>query len=287
MSFRFQVKFQMDGAGKQFDSKSVLHSFYSPTIDFISLGGVPKQFKRMMYLDQSDANFTGCINRFILNNEAQPLLEGSSETLMASVSGRVVEGCGGPMGCISPPCDAEPFNSTLRTVKIAVVCLILLCSFLFFLLILAWIVKKRWWRNQKQSPSSIGSPSRFNNLALVSNSGHLLNKSAAMGEFKERPMRFGQDNLAFMSQTSELNASHLSVTTTNRASSVQLDPLAFSGSHLENNGNERRQCYDLDNASSIAPSDIDVSYHYRCYREGINSAGRRKNPQVMIIPSSQ
>jgi protocadherin Fat 4 len=48
----------------------------------------------------------------------------------------------------------------------------------------------------------------------------------------------------------------------------------LDGNPAEDHYNEPVEHYDLDNASSIAPSDIDVIYHYKGYRDG--SHGRHR-----------
>lgn len=50
-------------------------------------------------------------------------------------------------------------------------------------------------------------------------------------------------------------------------------PLPPSSNHTHDHGNndlgsEMPEHYDLENASSIAPSDIDIVYHYKGFREG-------------------
>ena len=64
------------------------------------------------------------------------------------------------------------------------------------------------------------------------------------------------------------------------------DPMFMGGHEAEH--------YDLENASSIAPSDIDIVYHYKGYRRGGRSLPKKKRhgmmqntPLARLSPSSE
>ncbi len=50
----------------------------------------------------------------------------------------------------------------------------------------------------------------------------------------------------------------------------------MDGGGVEDHYNEPVEHYDLENASSIAPSDIDVIYHYKGYRDGSGGGSRHR-----------
>lgn len=162
----------MDGSGKEARSRLPLHSFLTPSINFISLGGVIRSENGPSLVKVYDVKipeFTGCMSRFVVNNEAQPLTSlssdsGSSSHLFDStLIGRVVEGCSSPMGCVDPPCSSEAMTSK-STWTMALVAVVAFFSLCILLVIIAWVAKKRWrYAHKKSSASS----SKFGNLALV------------------------------------------------------------------------------------------------------------------------
>jgi len=58
----------------------------------------------------------------------------------------------------------------------------------------------------------------------------------------------------------------------------RLDPDPLFGDDAEH--------YDLENASSIAPSDIDIVYHYKGYRRGGRSLPKKKKQQVRVFDTT-
>lgn len=119
---------------------------------------------------------------------------------------------------------------------------------------------------------------RFGNMTLI---------TAPMDNRIKSESTYSVNNQPSAWSRNELNPSRLSIGTTNRADSVvALDPAYFQVSQRNNayqnqlsnlslndhhsvyrGPTSQSERYDLDNASSIAPSDIDVARHYRNYRE--------------------
>lgn len=241
--------------------------------------------------------FIGCIRRFILNNEAQPLTTGTSGFLKAELIGQVSQGCSGPLGCVSPPCTLSPLgkNSGLSA---GVIIMLIFFAILFVILFVAGFVLRRI-RGKRQGVKTAADidiqRSKLSNLAIISQGGlngsnNSIKADSGLGSRDLAFLNHSQNNLslAFSQQRTRPPSSTsgapppYGVHVGSGAYQNQLDMLQDERSVSQSLSPER---YDLDNASSIAPSDIEVSYHYRGYRDGGSSKRKQPltNPQLAKI----
>lgn len=252
--------------------------------------------------------------RFILNGEIQPLFTGESETLNAEVSGIVSAGCAGVVRCIDPPCTSQPLptkanlNGGVIAAIVFLVCLVVSVVGGFFIL-------KRF-RNNKMSRSQSGMSgttgitgmeptvrTKMNNLAVISDTVRMGStirsvKDSGFGDQQsiDYMLRNGRrsnesllDSQVSLSSALERDLNGNTSTATRPVptprSTVHLGSHAYQNVTLDTTFDETSERYDLDNASSIAPSDVEVSHHYRHFR---SESGSRlaTNPQLIKLKNS-
>ncbi len=235
-------------------------------------------------LKLSVLEFIGCIRTFVLNNEVQPLGTGNSGFLDSKLMGEVSEGCSGPLGCVSPPCTLSPLGKG-RGLSEGVIIALVIFGILFLLLVGAWIVVRRIRLKRQDGKSGTGdhaSSTKLSNIAIISQSGMTTSSGSVKAD-----SGIGSRDLIYVNRSQNGPDSRVSLgfplRPRSRPPSSQSGAPPPYGLHVGNGAyqnqvdtlNDERlsqshsaERYDLDNASSIAPSDTEVSYHYRGYRYG-------------------
>lgn len=246
-----------------------------------------------------DRGFRGCVANFTLNEELQTLEEGYSSSglplLRADIPAGVhVDGCDLQILQSVAPKDAVDIGVTVIIVFfVLLICLIAL-SFTFFKL------RKRYQKKKESEASEANSTTKggvydggysnrgldLHETSMAANNRqlHQLNNavtttpsgaSSARYKPKIRPTTM---NLVDLSSGGGVKPDLLD--TRRRMNSVspmhhqhpssplhhlhgQSPSADLGGSDLVDHYNEPVEHYDLENASSIAPSDIDVIYHYK------------------------
>ena len=228
------------------------------------------------------AGFRGCLGNFTINNELQSL-SGDRQLLKADA----------PAGLNSHGCDvevlsvAEPRNSVDIGVTVVVI---------FFVLLLCALAGSFTYyklrRKFKQEKTNSG-PKAQNNRGFDmgdENMPPLNNSRIPLTTPKHKKPQQQPDVIddSFGLRTVESPSRQPTLPITGASNIMDPDPL-YEPEH-----------YDIDNASSIAPSDIDIVYHYKGYRDGggnhrfgnVSLPKKKKNihmntPLARLSPSSE
>ncbi|ALC39766.1 ft [Drosophila busckii] len=285
--------------GDELDAAGV-HDFLDPYLTQLSVGGAH---------DSSLAvdSFVGCIANFSINNELQPLTGNGSIFPQLLQHGEVSAGCSGAEMGIDAAQVADPLSIGITLV---IVFFVILAVAIFGSYIIYRFRGKQEKIGslscgvpgfKLKHPAAAVSQSQADHVltrnlhagdapaALVGNSEHLrppppahhmnapelltkkfkerseLTPSAELAQPQQRPQRPDIIEREVVGKRGE-EQHYLAMAPPNA-----LHALDHAGS--VDMGSEYPEHYDLENASSIAPSDIDIVYHYKGYRE---AGGMRK-----------
>lgn len=279
--------------GDELDSAGV-HDFLDPYLTYLSIGGVQRQY---YYARESVPNsFEGCFANFTINNEVQPFNGSGTIFNEAIFKGKVSKECIGLIG-VGTAANTDPLSIgiTLVIVFFVVLLVAILVSFVVF----------RLRKQHKEKVGAPGSPSKQNGgTAMMSSNGlnvvndnvlgrglhssdnsmgyHSENGDVIRGigghplvgpellskKYKERDII--QGDLPRPQRPDIIEREVVSKSIPMREE--HHPPLPPTSNHTHDHGpndsnSEIPEHYDLENASSIAPSDIDIVYHYKGYRE--------------------
>ncbi|XP_050300468.1 cadherin-related tumor suppressor isoform X2 [Anthonomus grandis grandis] len=283
--------------GEELDSAGV-HDFLDPYLTYMSLGGVQRG---LYYVNNTfPTSFEGCLANFTINREIQPF--NGSGTIFSKVisKGKVIQGCNGALG-VGQAAIQDPLSIgiTLVIVFFVVLLVAILVSFVVFRL------RKQYKEKGGGPGGSNGIHSKQNGgpnmggvgMSVVGDSvlsrglhgidntmsyhtegdvirgigGHsLVGPELVPKKFKERDILQGNDPPR--PQRPDIIEREV-VTKSPPMREDHHPPLPPSSSHTHDHASndlnsEMPEHYDLENASSIAPSDIDIVYHYKGFREG-------------------
>ncbi|KAJ8984353.1 hypothetical protein NQ317_003500, partial [Molorchus minor] len=315
-SYNRGLKMILDGKklGDELDSAGV-HDFLDPYLTYLSIGG---SARNVYYArDSLPESFEGCFTNFTINNEVQPFNGSGSIFQEVILRGKVSKDCNGPIG-IGTAATPDPLSIgiTLVIVFFVVLLVAILVSFVVFRL-------RKQYKEKGGAPNgSSGIHTKQNgggammggnglnavndnvlgrNLHAADNpmayhsegdvirgiGGHpLVGPELLSKKYKERdiiqgemprPQRPDIIEREVVSKSPPMREEHH-------------PPLPPTNNHNHDHGpndlnSEIPEHYDLENASSIAPSDIDIVYHYKGYRE---AGGVRKYkatpPPVAGVP---
>ncbi|XP_015586375.2 cadherin-related tumor suppressor [Cephus cinctus] len=276
------LRLLIDGVltGDELDSAGV-HDFLDPYLSVLSIGGVMQEFYYAH--DSIPKNFEGCLSNFTINNEIQPFNGSGSVFKDVVYHGKVNIGCRGPIG-ISAAAAPDPLSIGITLVIVFFVTLLvaILVSFVVFRL--------RRQNKEKSAPSGVnkGNNTIMAGNALVgSGSDNIMSRHentyisdtsdlrgvSHMGpeliskKYKEREIT----NSEHRPQRPDIIEREVTKSPPIRDEHPPLPPPTQSSlhSHEHNPEPDMPEHYDLENASSIAPSDIDIVYHYKGYRDGM------------------
>ena len=276
------LKMYIDGtlAGDELDSAGV-HDFLDPYMTLLTVGGV----RRDQYLayDGVPKYFEGCIANFTVNGEAQPFNGSGSIFKDVVFHGKVHIGCHGSIG-ITAATAADPMNIGIILVIFFFIALLvgIIVSFIYFRL-----------RRQNKEKSATTVVNKNTNAIITNNSlvgsqpdnmmsrhentyisdGSDLRNIAHLGpeliskKYKEREM----NSVEHRPQRPDIIEREITKSPPIRDEHPPLPPPTQSSLHSHEHSQEpdMPEHYDLENASSIAPSDIDIVYHYKGYRDGM------------------
>jgi protocadherin Fat 4 len=264
--------------GDELDSAGV-HDFLDPYLTLLAVGSVRRELYHAR--DGLPKHFEGCLANFSINDEGQPF-NGSGSIFREVVHhGKVHLGCRGPIG-VAAATAADPLSVgvTLVIVFFIILLVAILASFVIF----------RLRRQSKEKTGGavlgkgaaavltgglgnglVGGPgdghvSRHENTYIPDGPelralGHLGSELVAK-KCKERETAGPE----LRPQRPDIIERELSRSPATRDE----QPLPRERERERDRGREADmpEHYDLENASSIAPSDIDVVYHYKGYRDG-------------------
>lgn len=285
--------------GEELDSAGV-HDFLDPYLTAMYLGGV-KQNTYFVH-DKVPVMFEGCFSNFTINNEIQPFNGSGSVFGEVLLHGKVANDCHGPIGVGTATIpDPLSIGITLVIVFFVVLLVAILVSFVVFRL-----RKQKKEKNGSPGNSTSmhtkqnGGPTLITSSGMVSSGNdnvigrqlhvgdtsmayhsengdvirgvaghHLVGPEILSKKFKEREIGVNQE----MQRPQRPDIIEREVVS--KSPPMRDDhhpPLPPNSSHAHDHAptdinSELPEHYDLENASSIAPSDIDIVYHYKGYRE--------------------
>lgn len=277
------LRLLIDGVltGDELDSAGV-HDFLDPYLSVFSIGGVSREF----YFSQDSVpkSFEGCLANFTINNEIQPFNGSGSVFKDVIYHGKVGLNCRGPIG-ISAAAAPDPLSIgiTLVIVFFVILLIAILASFVVF----------RLRRQSKEKSSPSGGVNKTNNAMIPGNAlvgtgsdsmmsrhentyisdtsdlrgvGHM-GPELISKKYKEREINTSEHR----PQRPDIIEREVTKSPPIRDEHPPLPPPTQTSmhSHEHNQEPEMPEHYDLENASSIAPSDIDIVYHYKGYRDGM------------------
>lgn len=289
--------------GDELDSSSI-HDFLDPYLTVLSVGGARREkFPQDFTLNMYD----GCLANFTINNEIQPFNGSGSIFNELLHRGNVFLSCHRYNDIESPVADPLSIGITLVIIFFVILLVAIFASFLIFRM------RKQQKEKHGGKTSFHGNKSGTSTLlggaGLVSSSGsvdmgrnihvndlsgvayhsensdilrsthHIVGPEILSKKYKEREMCNNEPQRAQRPDIIEREVVSKSPPPLREEHHPPLPPPSQSihaHDHLGNldQGSEFPEHYDLENASSIAPSDIDIVYHYKGYREAGNA--RRK-----------
>lgn len=303
------LKVFVDGSqvGDELDAAGV-HDFLDPYLTVLSIGGI----RRELYQQETiPTTFEGCLANFTINNEIQPFNGSGSVFKDVQTSGKVYQGCHGLVGIGSAQVtDPLSIGITLVIVFFVILLVAIFASFVVFRL-------RKQNKEKHGGPSGHGMHSKQNGTGaypslatgadcvlsrgihstdsamvgyhndsgdLLRSVGHhlvgpeLLTKKfkerEIIGDHQQRPQRPDIIEREVVSKSPPLRDDH------------HPHPIPPPGQPMHSHdhqstvdmGSDYPEHYDLENASSIAPSDIDIVYHYKGYREAAAVRKYKANP---------
>ncbi|XP_060531934.1 cadherin-related tumor suppressor [Cylas formicarius] len=290
------VEINLDGQllGEELEAAGV-HDFLDPYLTYLSIGGAARS---AYHANTSFPDyFEGCLANFTVNGEIQPF-NGTGSIFSETVAhGKISQECNGAVGVGNAAIqDPLSIGITLVIVFFIVLLVAILVSFVVFRL-------RKQYKEKGGGPSGAtaiqskqnGVPNIANGLNVVNENvlsrnlhgvdgamsyhsegdvirgigGHpLVGPELLPKKFKERdiqgdlprPQRPDIIEREIVTKNPPLRDEH----------HLPLPPSSVHNhDHTANDMNsDMPEHYDLENASSIAPSDIDIVYHYKGFREG-------------------
>lgn len=299
------VAISIDGkrVGDEFDASGV-HDFADPYLNVISIGGIRRD---LPYQENVvPVGFNGCLANFTIGDEVQPF-NGSGSVLKDIVShGKVYQGCHNIAG-IGAAQATDPLSIAITLVIIFFVMLLVAIfgSFVVFRL------RKQY--KEKSGVSGVLHSKHSGGSTLLGSSGlpagssdcvigrgmHVNDSSVGYhssdGEMI-RPHHMANELLTKKFKERELGSTEHQrpqrpdiierevVTKSPPLRDEHHPPIQMLSQHHAHDHpggvdlGEFPEHYDLENASSIAPSDIDIVYHYKGYREAGNIRKYKATP---------
>lgn len=260
--------------GDELDSTSV-HDFLDPYLTVMSVGGVRRD---LFIQDSFPVSFDGCLANFTINNEIQPFNGSGSIFQNILTRGKVYQGCHSAVGVGAAQIpDPLSIGITLVIVFFVILLIAILVSFVVFRL-------RKQQKEKSGEPGSVhkqGGGSTLLGTGVASNDilgRGIHSNDASIGFHADGDVirgLVGPELLSKKYKERDLGATELQ--RPQRPDIIEREVVSKSPPLREDHHqssvsgvdlNEYPEHYDLENASSIAPSDIDIVYHYKGYREG-------------------
>lgn len=309
--------------GDEFDAAGV-HDFLDPYLTVLSVGGVRRELLTDLQPTVVISNFEGCLANFTINNEIQPFNGSGSVFRDVLTRGKVYQGCHGVVGVGAAQLpDPLSIGITLVIVFFVILLVAILISFVVFRLrkqhkeksggpgggngglhatkqngsqglVLATSgsdghLGSRGLHHTNDSFHSEGDIIRGMGHHMVVGPPEILSK-----KFKERDLGGGVGsnvNDHQMQQQIRPQRPDIIEREVVSKSPPPMPPQSSNQHHSHGSDhpggvdmNEYPEHYDLENASSIAPSDIDIVYHYKGYREASGGGGGGPRKYKATLP---
>jgi len=224
--------------GDDLESSST-HDFLDPYLSNIVFGGRRGQAKA----------FRGCMVNFTINNDVQSFLGHSGLLPNVTHHGHVMNDCAPDF--LSITAGNTPVNIGVIIVVIFFIILIVAILASFF----AFRIKKKRYKKMQQNATDNSQPTQN-----IPYSNKKIHDTSRMNQLTSTPQKPDIVDRADRGERQITNESYDDLPEYS-ASMVMQEPGAM-------------EHYDLENASSIAPSDIDIIYHYKGFRDGGGHHGR-------------
>ncbi|XP_022091610.1 protocadherin Fat 4-like isoform X2 [Acanthaster planci] len=283
------------------------HDFTALEVTSMSLGGT----KTPVVIDGTDVTaFSGCLENFKINGAALPL-DGANDMFEAVPSENTGEGCDGIDVCSPNPClvdqicmvDGDGFRCECKAgftgedCKIPstgppesdntlVIVLVSVFAFVVIVIIVGCLLLLRRYRNKARKAKEIATGNSKTNFSMDS----LDNPGFSADTFDNPTMIGSQHNKTgngaeLISQQPDIIEQNTFSGMPEESFIVDSDDVVI-GEEASGRDQEAPEHYDLENASSIAPSDIEPAYHYRYYHDGRERKqkrhGYRYSPNPML-----
>lgn len=278
--------------GDELDAAGV-HDFLDPYLTYMSVGGVNHN---VYHVSRSSPElFEGCLANFSVNNEVQPFNGSGSIFSEIILRGKVSKDCNGPIG-VGTAAAPDPLSIgiTLVIIFFVVLLIAILVSFVVF----------RLRKQNKEKGGAPGSPSGIHSKQNGGNNGLLNSVNEGM---LGRPLHSTDNSMGYHTENGDIirgvGGHHIvgpellskkfkdreiiqnEIQRPQRPDIIEREvvsksppmrddhpPLPPISNHTHDHGttdlnSDMPEHYDLENASSIAPSDIDIVYHYKGFRE--------------------
>lgn len=226
------------------------------------------------------SGFEGCLSNLTINDELQPLNGSGSIFEDIAAIGKVSPGCSGPIvGAAAAPTPLS-IGVTLVIVFFVILIVAILVSFAVFRL------RRQSKDNPKQNGGGLlgGGGGGGGSLGVVGPGGSDRSDTTVNfldGEVGTDALRthLAQELVAKKYKEREVAERPQRPDIIEREVSKSPRPHMDDAPDPGSNDPEMPEHYDLENASSIAPSDIDIVYHYKGYRDG-NVRKYKTNPHL-------
>ncbi|VVD04616.1 unnamed protein product [Leptidea sinapis] len=305
LSFGRSIKIIVDNIiiGEELDAASV-HDFLDPYLTVITLGGIKSDWV------SSYNKYEGCLANFTVNNELQPFTGNGSIFRDVVRQGKIISGCHNIFGAgLTQNPDPLSIGITLVISFFIILIVAILVSFIVFRLRkqkkekASPNIKSSIVHTKQNGPAMLNAPNLIagtndslmsrslhnndtslnsymsENADIMRNVGHIVGPELLSKKYKDRdimnldpprPQRPDIIDREVVGKSPALRDDHHPPPPPSTNTSHSHNHDHPSGMDLNS---EVPEHYDLENASSIAPSDIDIVYHYKGFRE---AAGMRK-----------
>ncbi|XP_067625323.1 cadherin-related tumor suppressor-like [Eurosta solidaginis] len=294
------LRLHIDGrsVGEELDTAGV-HDFLDPYLTLLSIGGV-----RRAYLPQDMAavSYEGCLANFTINSEVQPFNGSGSIFSEVITRGKVVFGCTGDLGIgAAQASDPVSIGITLVIVFFVILVVAIMGSYIIY----RFRGKQEKIGSLscgvpgfkiKHNPATASSQNQADHVLsrgrgvhagdgavsyhvesgdLIRGVGghHMVGPELISKKFKEREINSNEHQQQRPQRPDIIEREVVSKSPPLRDEHHPPIPPPSQAHHPHDHvssvdmGSEYPEHYDLENASSIAPSDIDIVYHYKGYRE--------------------
>lgn len=298
------IRLLVDGKnlGEELDSAGV-HDFLDPYLTILSLGGIKNEW----IPSSSYQNFEGCISNLTINNELQPFSGNGTIFKEIIRRGKIINGCSNAFGVgIAQNPDPLSIGITLVIVFFIILIVAILVSFVVFRLrkqkkekgdlpngksnvihskqnggpailnapnLIAGTNDSLMNRNMHGNETNLNSY-MSENADIMRNVGHIVGPELLSKKYKDREI-MGIDHPRPHQRPDIIEREVIGKSPAMREDHHPPPPPSTNNSHHTHDhpsgmdlNSEVPEHYDLENASSIAPSDIDIVYHYKGFRDG-------------------
>nr|CAD7263879.1 unnamed protein product [Timema shepardi] len=292
-----------------------VHDFLDPYLTALSVGGAKRDttdsaaagFEGIV---RCVSGFEGCLANLTVNHEVQPFNGSGTIFPQTTQHGKVVQGCQGSLGL------GEVESGALRKVGIMLVIVFFVCLLIGLLIIAVFRLRKQSKEKKAGHTKQNGGATLVTGGGLASSGieGGVLGRNLHSGEGVN--VGFHPDNGDVMRGVTaghHLVGPELISKKYKEREIVSSEPRPQRPDIIERevvnksipmredqppplpppnppppgtNDLDIPEHYDLENASSIAPSDIDIVFHYKGYREGANVRKYKAAPPHLPPPSS-